>query len=279
MLKALIVDDEAPARSRMRKLLHPYIASGRLSLCEDAAGGWEALEAIETQAIDLLFLDIRMPELDGFSLLERIPPDNRPTVIFTTAFDEYALRAFQANALHYLLKPIDQAQLAESIERAERLRKTPQKKELDEAKIAKLLDWLDSQGANTASRQTSKSITEPYVSQISVPHRDRLVIVPIRQIVSIEVQDNLTRLFALPDQVGPNPKLVRHMVSHTLDELESRLNPDEFMRVHRAAIIRLDQIKEMIGWFSGRYKLILTGNHEVIASRERSKLLKKKLMF
>ncbi|MBL7979474.1 MAG: response regulator transcription factor [Bacteroidetes Order II. Incertae sedis bacterium] len=279
MLKALIIDDEAPARTRMRKLLMPYIEAGRLELCEDASDGWEALEILETQLIDLVFLDIRMPELDGFSLLERIPPDNRPIVVFTTAYDEYALRAFQTNALHYLLKPVDQLQLADSIERAEKLRKMPEKKEIDQAKISKLLDWLEVQEMTKTSPPTRKAVTETYVSQISVPHRDRLIIVPVRQIVSIEVQDNLTRLFALPDQPSSFPKLVRHIVSHTLDDLEQRLNPDEFMRVHRAAIIRLDQIKEMIGWFSGRYKLILTSNHEVIASRERSKLLKKKMMF
>lgn len=276
MLKALIVDDEAPARKRMHKLLAPYVATGRLTLLQDAADGFEALQILQETPADVLFLDIRMPELDGFSVLERLAPENRPIVIFTTAYDEYAFQAFKSNAVHYLMKPIDPAQLEESIERAEKLRRAPDKKDLDEEKIAKLLDWLESQ---EQSEQESAKPASGYVTQITIPHRDRLLITPTRQIVAIEVQDNITRVVTMPENPTHPVKVTRHIVPYTLDEMESRLNPDEFMRVHRAAIVRLDQIKEMISWFSGRYKLVLTGNHEVIASRERSKLLRKRLLF
>lgn len=279
MLRALIVDDEAPARSRLRKMLDSFVQSGRISLLPDAEDGLAAIETIAKQPVDLMFLDIRMPEMDGFTVIERIPPDNRPVVVFTTAYDEYAFQAFKANAVHYLMKPVSHDQLAESIERAERLRKAPEKKDIDEEKIAKLLDWLETQDQHPPTPAVHHNTSDPYVTQITIPHRDRLIITPVKQIVSIEVQDNITRLYALPEVVTQPIKLIRHIVPYTLEEMELRLNPDEFMRVHRAAIVRLDQIKEMITWFSGRYKLVMTGNHEVIASRERSKVLKKRLLF
>jgi len=101
MLNVLIVDDEKPARNRLRKLLSPYVVAGRIIIAEEAAGGAEALEILDKKRIDLIFLDIRMPEIDGFGVLERIPPERTPVVVFTTAHDDYSLRAFEANAVDY----------------------------------------------------------------------------------------------------------------------------------------------------------------------------------
>ena len=121
MLRAYIVDDEAPARKRLKKLLAPHVESGRIDIIGEAEDGVDAVEKLNEADVDLVFLDIQMPGHDGFGVLERLEPEDRPIVIFTTAYDEYAIRAFEANAVDYLLKPIPKDRLAKAIERAERL--------------------------------------------------------------------------------------------------------------------------------------------------------------
>lgn len=278
MLRVLIVDDEAPARKRLHKLLVPYAEEGRIDLVGEAGDGVEALELLQKQAIDVVFLDIRMPELDGFDVIERLDPDQRPVVVLTTAYDEYALRAFEANAVDYLLKPIKKERLEESISRAERIRKSPETRQINEDRLNKLLDWIDAQAETDLD--TPEATTQNHLEQISVPYRDRILIVSTADLITAEINEGITRLFVLaPDDDSPRPRLRQHVVGYTLDQLESNLNPNLFMRVHRSAIVQLSHIREMIPWFSGRYKLILTGDHEVIASRERSKLLKDRLML
>jgi len=243
----------------------------------EAANGPEGLKLLRSQPVDLLFLDINMPEMDGFDVLERIDPATRPVVVFTTAYDDYAIKAFDANAIDYLLKPISQERLTEAVNRAERLVATPPNREVTNEKLHKLLDWLDASDATVAS---GSAAAEEYLQQISIPYRDRILIVPIDRLVSIEISEGITRLFILEDvEPGTKPGLRKHIVNYTLEQLESRLDPAQFMRVHRSTIVRLAHIQEMVSWFSGRYKLVLSGGHEVIASRERSKVLKERLVF
>ncbi len=248
-----------------------------LSLIGEASDGFEALKIVQNGTIDLILLGIQMPEMDGFAVVERLPPENRPVVVFTTAFDEYALRAFEANAVDYLLKPISKSRLTEAIERAEKTRQTSEYQRPDSENIARLLEWLEDQ--SSASRPSTQPASEPFLRQLSVPYRDRILIVPIDMLVSVEISEGITRLYVMEDHAQGKPRLRQHIVSYTLDQLEQRLDPDVFMRVHRSALVRVDQIQELIPWFSGRYKLRLAGDHEVIASRERSKILKDKLMI
>jgi two-component system LytT family response regulator len=275
MLRILIVDDEPPARRRLRKLLEPLRASGRVAVIEEAADGVEALEKLQQQTFDLLLLDVRMPELDGFEVLERIDPNRRPFVVFTTAYDDYALKAFEAHAIDYLLKPINQERLLEAVARVEQLQTTAQVREQEE-RLSRLLDWLESQQQQTAP---APGPATSYLEQLSVTYRDRILIIPVTRLVSAEIHDGITRLYVLEEEPGAPPRLRQHVVSYTLDQLEARLHPHDFMRVHRSAIVQLRHIRELIPWFSGRYKLKLTGDHEVIASRERSKLLKERLVL
>jgi two-component system LytT family response regulator len=276
MLQAYIVDDEAPARSRLRKLLKPLVDGGRVKVIGEAADGFEALAALEKQGAELLFLDINMPELDGFGVLERLSPENRPFVVFTTAFDEYAIKAFEANAVDYLLKPISRKRLEEAVARVESLSKGGIGTAQSDERMAQLLDWLDEQAE--AKQPASGPTAKEYLKQMSIPYRDRILIVPVERLLSIEIAEGITRLHVLEEQdVGPKRRIRQHIVSYTLEQLEARLDPAAFMRVHRSAIVQLGHITEMMSWFSGRYKLILTGGHEVIASRERSKQLKERL--
>ena len=272
MLNTLIVDDEAPARSRLARLLQPFIDNDRLTLVGEAADGVEALERIEREDVDLVLLDIQMPGLGGFDVLDRLGPGRRPVVIFTTAHDEYALQAFEASAVDYLLKPIREERLAAAVERAERLTESATGERDD--RLGELLEYLDRQALAPKSSEPSAD----YLKQLSIPGADRLLIVPVEHLLSAEVEDGITRLYVLQEaQPGRPVQVTRHIVSHTLDALERRLDPDAFMRVHRSALVQVPQIREMIQWFSGRYKLALAGGHEVIASRSRSKELRDRL--
>lgn len=252
--------------------------AGRVHVVAEAEDGVEALSILNTQRVDLVFLDIKMPELSGFDTLERLSPERRPLVVFTTAYDTYALRAFETNALDYLLKPVSTDRLEEAVSRAERATRTPESRSLDDARINKLFDWLDAQAGASPSEPAQKP-TE-YLKQIPVPFRDRILIIPANRLVSAEIHEGITRLYVLEDENGNGKNRIRqHIIAHTLDQLESNLDPDQFLRVHRSAIVQIQHIQEMIAWFSGRYKLILAGSHEVIASRERSKVLKDRLML
>lgn len=276
MLSTLIVDDEAPARSRLARLLQPFVDEERVEIVGEAADGVEALERLEEDEVDLLLLDIQMPGLGGFDVLDRLPPEHRPVVVFTTAHDAYALRAFEASAVDYLLKPIREDRLAAAVERAEKLRNASGSGHDD--RLAELLEYLDRQAV---SEPTEREKTD-YLKQLSIPGNDRLTIVSVDQLLAAEIEEGITRLYVLhePPVGAPperTPEIGRHIVSHTLDALEQRLDPADFMRVHRSSIVQLGHIREMIQWFSGRYKLVLTGGHEVIASRGRSKELRDRL--
>ena len=275
-MRALLVDDEAPARQRLRKLLRPFTENGRLDVTAEAGDGVEALEMLHDGAFDVVFLDVQMPGLDGFEVLERLPPDEAPAVIFTTAYDEYALRAFEASAVDYLLKPISKERLAKAVARAERTRQAPDVKRTSDERLGRLLDWLDVQADQEAVSPPATS----FIRQISIPYRDRILIVPVARLVSAEIQEGITRLYVLSEETsGTKATLRQYAAAYTLDQLESTLDPDAFVRVHRSVIVQFDHIREMVSWFSGRYKLVLTGGHEVIASRERSKTLKERLML
>jgi two-component system LytT family response regulator len=259
-------------------MLKPLEDEGRITIAGEAADGVETLELLKTHEVDVLCLDIRMPELDGFDVLKKIDREDQPIVVFTTAYDNYALKAFEANAVDYLLKPIEKQRLLESIGRAERLNLTGEARGEEDDRLTKLLDWLDTQ-ANEASRSTEPVEKGVYMRQISIPYRDRILVVPVDRLISAEINDGITRLCILAEGADPPKQRIRqHIVNYTLEQLEEHLDPALFMRVHRSAIVQIDHIQEMIPWFSGRYKLILAGQHEVIASRERSKLLKERLM-
>jgi two-component system LytT family response regulator len=273
MLRTLIVDDEAPARHRLARLLQPLIDGGRLAVVGEAADGEEAVDLITEGDVDLALLDVQMPGLDGFEVLERLPPESRPAVVFVTAYDQHALRAFEIAAVDYLVKPVERERLFEAVSRVERQGHAADVAVAREDRLAELLEYLDRPRADQAASPPA----DGYLRQISVPGRDRLVIVSIDDLLSAEVQEGITRLYTLSMNEAGRPAVHRHLVGFPLETLESRLDPDRFMRVHRAALVQIQHIREMVPWFSGRYKLILSGGHEVIASRARSRELRDRL--
>ena len=243
-MRTLIVDDESPARERLKRLLSDIEG---VELIGEAENGVQAVELIEKERPDLVLLDIQMPGLDGFGVIEALAEP--PRVIFVTAYDEYAIRAFEANALDYLLKPFSRERLATAVRRAhESLRE-----ERDFAsRLGPLLQSLAGQGQ--------------YLTRLAVRDCDRIRVLDVSEVDWICVTGEQVVLHA-GDQL--------YTVGRTMAELESRLDPARFFRAHRSAIVNLDRVAEVIPWFKGSHKLRLTTGTEVDLSRARARALRK----
>jgi DNA-binding LytR/AlgR family response regulator len=242
-LRALIVDDEAPARERLKRLLSHNDA---VDLIGEAEDGKQAVEMIEEWNPDLILLDIQMPGLDGFEVIKMLT--RPPLIIFITAYDQYAIQAFEVNALDYLLKPFTKVRLDRAIERAIQ--------ELSrEANFATKIDAL----FQTLNKQ------KRYLERVAVRHEGRILVIPVNDIDWISAEERAIYI---------NTKDRRYLTNYTLDEFGSRLSPRNFFRAHRSAILNLNRVKEIIPWFAGSYRVRLTSGVEIDISRNRVKELK-----
>lgn len=243
-MKALIIDDERLAREELRGLLldHPT-----LQVCGEAGAVTQALTLIAKHQPDLLFLDIQMPGRTGFDLLEALPPPH-PFVIFTTAYDEFAVRAFEANALDYLLKPIHPRRLAAALQKLTASWRAP----------------IEPPAAEADARPAT--LTEG--DRVFVREGDRCWFVPVRSIFLLEAEGNYTRI-RFEDQ---RPALCR-----TLSSLEERLPARMFIRANRSQMVNLNEIVAMEPWFSGSLKVRLKTGDEVEFSRRQAQLLRERL--
>lgn len=234
VLRVAIVDDEPLARDAIRILLKND-REVRV-VCE--ASGAEAAALIARTHPDLMFLDIQMPEVDGFALLDQIGPDTVPAIVFVTAFDRYALRAFEVHALDYLLKPFDDRRFTDALARAkERARgKTP-------SGIAELL----------AERRPKRLL---------IPARGKSIVVDTNQIDWVEAADYYVSL---------HEGKQTHLLRQTMDEIESQLDGQKFFRVHRSAIVNLDRVREVHPLFRGDCALVLADGTRLRLSRSRRK--------
>ena len=243
-LRTLIVDDEAPARERLRK----FLAQNELvEVIGEADNGIKAVEMIEGLNPDLVLLDIQMPGLDGFGIIKML--QNPPLIIFVTAYDEYAIRAFEVNALDYLLKPFTKVRLGRAIERAYQ-------------EFSKRTDFsVKLDGLFQTLKEQSR-----YLERIAVRRGGRIFVLDVANIDWIGSESGLIFIHA---------KEERYITNYTLEELESRLNPHVFFRAHRSAIVNLTRIKEIIPWFAGSHRIRLTTGAEVDLSRNQAKELRK----
>ena len=243
-MRILIVDDEAPARERLKRLL---VDIEGVELAGEAEDGPQALTLIEQEQPDLVLLDIQMPGLDGFGVIEALAEP--PSIVFVTAYDEYAIRAFEVNALDYLLKPFSKERLEKAIRRAQEA----QVEEQDFAsRLAPLLESLASQGR--------------YLARLAVRNRDCLRILDTDEVDWIGVEDEQTVVHA---------GSAAYPIQRTLTELEARLDPAHFFRAHRSILVNLDRVKEIIPWFKGSHKLRLITGEEVELSRAQARSLRK----
>jgi two-component system, LytTR family, response regulator len=246
-IRALIVDDEPPARRRIRTLLQ---AESDIAAVEECRDGREAIRAIEETAPDLVFLDVQMPEANGFDVVAAVGPDRMPPVIFVTAYDEFALRAFEVHALDYLLKPFDRERFRAALDRARRRIHQPAGAAADPRVLALLTDL-----AAPGSR---------FLQRLPVKTANRIRFVSAAEMDYLVAEGNYVRIFA-----GGRS----HLVREPLGNLEARLDPAHFARIHRSTIVRLDRVEELEPLFQGEYVLTLRGGAKVRSSRRyRAKL-------
>jgi DNA-binding LytR/AlgR family response regulator len=236
-IKAIIIDDERLARSRLFRLLkkHDFI-----EILGAAADGSEAIELINKTHPDVIFLDIKMPVVSGFEMLERLDKSDSPYVIFTTAYDNYALRAFEENTIDYLLKPVSEIKLERAVSKLKTLMQTGKSLSLN---FEKLIHTLKQQDA--------------IIRRFSVTAGDKILIIPEERIQFIKAEDKYT--FIHTDDKD-------YIISFTLKELERRLDPEKFIRVHRSYIVNFGHIASIHRWFGGRLLLKMKNQQEITVS-------------
>jgi two-component system LytT family response regulator len=247
-LRVLLVDDEPLARRLLRVML---AADPEVAVIGETSGD-EAVAVIERTAPDLLFLDVQMPGVDGFEVLGRLAPERLPVVVFVTAYDQHAIRAFEVHALDYLLKPVADARLAEALAHAKQRVRERRGESAPPGGLAAL--ELERLAALLAERR------QGYLSRLLVPARERTLVVEVDEIDWIEAADYYVAL-----HVGGR----RHLLRETLSQLETRLDPERFCRVHRSAIVNVAQVREIHPLFRGDCTLILRGGERVPLSRTR----------
>lgn len=245
-IRTLIVDDEPLARQGLRLLARD---APDLEIIGECESGPDALVAMERDPPALVFLDVQMPEMDGFELLAKLPRERLPLVIFTTAYNQHAVRAFEAHALDYLLKPIRPARFQESVARAR----------------AHLGNWEAAAAARglldlLAARQCAQPAcpAEPYLTRLTIKTTDKVVVVKTADIDSIESAGNY---------VAVNVGKESHILRETLNVLESQLDPEKFFRISRSAIVNLDRVKELQPMFKGEHVIVLQNGKRLAMTR------------
>ena len=242
-LRVLIIDDEALARAKLRRLLAD---EPDIEVVGECANGREAVDAINAGRADLVFLDVQMPELDGFGVLKEIKPGNWPLVVFVTAHDRFALQAFEVHALDYLLKPFDRDRFRAALARAREQFARRQNAELSQ-KLQALVRGLET------ARQT-----EARPGRIAVKYPGRVTMLNVDDIDWIEAADNYVKLHAGKQS---------HLTRETMSAMEARLAPDKFVRINRSTIVNTDRIKELQPLFHGEYAVILSDGTRLTLSR------------
>lgn len=238
MLRLVIVDDEPPARARLRRLLKAHDAVEIAAECSDGAA---AVQAIESAQPDLVLLDVQMPELDGFDVLRALDMPRLPAVIFVTAFDSYALRAFEVHALDYVVKPVDAARFDRALSHA--------RQRISEQRSA-------GEGLTNLIRELARDRT--HLKRIPVRSEGRVKVIDLADVDWMSAADNYVTL-----HVGGQEYLLRD----TLSALEQRLDAGDFVRVHRSTIVRVDRIAELLPDLHGDYRIRLKNGSEVALSR------------
>jgi two-component system LytT family response regulator len=240
-IRALIVDDESFARKGLRTLLRD---DEDITIVGEAPNGRRAVTAIRELRPSLVFLDVQMPELDGFGVIDEVGVDVMPATIFVTAYDQYALAAFEVHAVGYLLKPFDRDRFARTLQHAKKRLAQPAEQGLGPEAL-KMLDALWSQ--------------RRYTDRLLVNTDGRIIIVKTADLRWIEAADNYVRL-----HVGTGSGYLLH---ESMRALEERLDPARFVRVHRSAIVNVDWIKEIQPWYAGALVVILQSGERLTVSR------------
>jgi two-component system LytT family response regulator len=230
---ALIVDDEPQARQKLERLLKEH--QDQIEVIAQADDGIAAVEAIEKHSPEVVFLDIQMPGLSGFGVLDSIPQTQWPMVVFTTAFGQYAIRAFEVHAVDYLLKPITRERLADCVSRLAAMQPSTQRTQIDEARRKRSLE------------------------RILVRRSSKMIVIGVDDVTVFESEDKLVYVRTAEG---------RFALNMSMKEIEERVDPSLFCRVHKQAIVRLSLVREIHAMPGGQYLARLTDGHEVQVSRK-----------
>jgi two-component system LytT family response regulator len=249
-IRALIVDDEPAARDAIRALL---AGDADIHIVGECADGRSALRAIASATPELLFLDVQMPEMDGFTMLRQLDPARLPVVVFVTAFDQYALRAFDVHATDYLLKPFDDDRFRDAVSRAKQSVRAGQLGRLSE-ELRALLDGI----APGEPARAAAAAGGPYLKRLVIKSGGRVTLLSVRDIDWIEAEGDYVKI-----HVGK----AWHLLRETMKRLEAQFDPSRFVRIHRSTIVNVERIKELQPYFRGEYVVILQDGKSLKLSR------------
>lgn len=238
-IRTLVVDDEPLARDKIKGFLSE---EPDIELVAECDNGLSAVSAIRDKRPDLVFLDVQMPELNGFGVLKEVGDEDAPAVIFVTAFDQYALQAFDVHAMDFLLKPFDRARFRTAVDRARSQIVGNQTGHLRD-KLSALLEDLED---------------KKYLDRLVVKARGRVYFLKVGDVDWIEAAANYVKL---------HTGMESHTVRETMSNLETRLDPNKFMRIHRSTIVNIDRIEELRQLFHGDYAVVLKGGKSLAVSR------------
>ncbi len=263
-LTALIIDDEPLARQELQYLLE---GAGGIEVLALGTNGIEAVELIRTHKPDVVFLDVQMPGLDGFAVLKKLL-DRKipiPQVVFATAFNQYAVRAFEVNAVDYLLKPFDRKRVMQTIEKA-MARSAGRTESASEAKLDALLRLVEEQAQTTA--QTTVQAPKPHTGKVIVRAQNRLLLVDQAEICFASIAEGAIRVVTRAVEGYSNCR--------TLEELMDQLDPETFWRAHRSYVVNIQHIREVVPWFKSSYQLRMDDPQktEIPVSRSQTKRLR-----
>lgn len=253
-LRVVIADDERPARSFLAALLRSF---DDVVIVAEAESGKDAVAAIEREHPDLVLLDLQMPELDGIGVVRMLKKAERPLVAFVTAYDEYAVRAFEINAVDYLLKPVEKARLRETLNRVQ--------DRLEHAEIV-----ADEHTRLNDAIAAYESSSRPFLERIPVRRRDEIIIVPVLQIASIVAEGELLYLTTIRNE--------RHTITYRLKDLEARLDPSRFIRLGRGTLVNVDCITKVNVMPGGTHVALLSNGQKVQVSRLQSRIVRERLL-
>ena len=244
-IRYMIADDEALARESVQILLSGEEDMVFKGFCKN---GEELLHALQSEKIDLLWLDIQMPVLTGFEVLAKMKEDHLPYIIFVTAYDQYALKAFEYNTIDYLLKPYSNERFYKALRKA---KEVLGKNEIDHSNVTRLLSYLNKE--------------KKYRKRISVSLKDKIILLEVKDIAWIRSTKGYLEIFA---------EGKKYLLSESLKNLEQQLNPEDFVRIHRSAIVNIQSIQSLEPWFNGEYNITLKDGEKFKLSRNYKDKLK-----
>jgi two-component system LytT family response regulator len=254
-LRVVVADDERPARAFLITLLRTF---DDVLIVGEAASGKEAVTLIERERPDLALLDWQMPELDGFGVVKALKKQDTPLIAFVTAYDEYAVRAFEVNAVDYLLKPVEKARLREALNRAQ--------ERMEHSEI--IAEQASRVGAAVEAYETA--VRSPYLERIPVRQREEVVLVPVSQVASIIAEGELLHITTI--------QKARHTITYRLKDLEQRLDPARFIRLGRGTLANIDLITKVGLMPGGTHEATLSNGLKLQVSRIQSRIIRQRFL-